>query len=154
MNIDASRNNILFILLHLHSVKVLCFFLWYYLLMLQKKKKRQNRYESHCQMLWGKCFQNIVSDFFLNSHLSPSFSCCFFLIFVELENRLSTRQDDLLTSNQEALLWKLLSLGWIWCMGSFCDLRHRGRLIRPPHFLSHTNVNSSDKVTSYTDLFI
>ena len=129
VNIDSSRNNILFISPHFHSMKVSCFFLWYYSLMLQKKKKKKERekncYESHCQMLEADVSKT-VSDLFLNCCISHSFLCCL-LIFVELENRLSIRQDDLLTSNCEALLWKLLSWGWILMYGLLLGSETQGK---------------------------
>lgn len=156
VNIYASRNNIPFISSHLHFVKVWCFFFLHNLICwcFKKIKQRQNYYKLCYQILWGKCFQNIVSYLFLNSCRSFSFLCCL-LIYVELQNMLSTRQDDLLTSHQKPYSEPLLSLGTSGRMGSL-----RSVFLSPsrtriwPNFFNHTNVNSPGKVTFYTNLFI
>ena len=83
VNIDSSRNNILFISPHLHSMKVSCFFLWYYSLMLQKKKKEKGERKKLLWITlpnaWGKCFQN--SEWFVPELLHLPFLFMLFAYF-------------------------------------------------------------------------
>lgn len=112
----------------------------------KKTKQRQNYYKLCYQILWGKCFQNIVSYLLLNSCLSFSFSRCL-LFCTELQNMLSARQDDLLTSRQKPCSEPLPSPGMRGCTGSLRTVfLPRSRTQIPPDFLNHTKVNSPGKV--------